>query len=62
LRFPFRVGVPVGESVTLPRGDDRRRDTSRFATACVATDPNKGTVVGVGHFDPHGVTAHFVAK
>jgi len=56
------MGVPVGESVTLPRGDARRRDTCRFQTACVATDPNKGTVVGVGDFDPHGVAAHFVSK
>ena len=41
--------------MTLPRGDARRRDTCIFQTACVATDPNKGTVVGVGDFDPHGV-------
>ena len=30
---PFRMGVPVGESVTLPRGEARRRDSNRFQTA-----------------------------
>ena len=62
MRFPFRIGLPVGESVTLPRGEARRRDSNRFQTAWVATDPNKGTVVGVGDFDPHGVAAHFASK
>jgi hypothetical protein len=33
LGFPFRMGVPVGESVTLLRGEARRRDSSRFQTA-----------------------------
>jgi hypothetical protein len=56
------MGVPVGESVTVPRGDARRRDSSRFHTAGLATDPNKGTVVGVGDLDPHWVSAHFVSK
>jgi hypothetical protein len=44
------MGVPV----TVPRGHARRRDSSRFHTPGVATDPNKGTVVGVGDFDLRG--------
>ena len=51
-----RLGVAV-----TPAGEVAR-DSSRFQTARVATDPNKGTVVGVGDFDPHGVAAHFDLK
>jgi len=48
------MGVPVGESVTLPGGDARLRDSSRFQTGWTATDPNKGTVVRVGELIPTG--------